>query len=35
MDDGQTYRAQIVRKQLDNDAANHERIKFLFTLGEG
>ena len=34
-DDGQTLRAQIVRKILDNDAANHERIKFLVTLGDG
>jgi hypothetical protein len=35
MDDGQTYRAQNVRKLLDNDAANHEHIKCLVTLGEG
>ena len=35
MDDGQTYRAEIVRNILDNDAANHERIKFLVSIGEG
>ena len=34
-DDGQRYRARIVRKTLDNDAQNHEKIKFLVTLGNG
>jgi hypothetical protein len=35
MDDGNSYRAQIVQKILDNDAANHEKIKFIVKLGEG
>ena len=34
-DDGQKYRAQVVRKILYNDASNHEKIKFLITLGDG
>jgi hypothetical protein len=28
MDDGNTYRAQIIQKMLDHDAANHQNIKF-------
>jgi hypothetical protein len=35
MDDGRSYRAKIVQKILDNDAANHEKIKFLVQIGDG
>jgi hypothetical protein len=35
MDDGRTYRAKIVQKILDNDAANHEKIKFLVRIDDG
>ena len=35
LDDGKTYRAKIVQKILDNDAANHEKIKFLVRIGDG
>jgi hypothetical protein len=35
MDNGQKYRATIVQKILDNDAQNHEKIKFLVKLGDG
>jgi hypothetical protein len=35
MDDARTYRAKIVQKILDNDAANHEKIKFLVRIGDG
>ena len=35
-DDGQNkYRAKIVQKIIDNDAANHDKIKFLVKLGHG
>jgi hypothetical protein len=35
MDDGNTYRAQIIQKILDHDAENHQNIKFLVKLGNG
>jgi hypothetical protein len=35
MDDGRSYRAKIVQKILDNDAANHEKIKFLVRTSDG
>ena len=35
MENGEKYRAQVVRKILDNEALNHERIKFLVSLGDG
>ena len=35
MDDGNTYRAQIIQKILDHDAENHQNIKFLVKLGDG
>jgi hypothetical protein len=35
MDDGNTYRAQIIQKILDCDAENHQNIKFLVKLGDG
>jgi hypothetical protein len=35
MDDGQKYRATIVKRINDNDSQNHEKIKFLVTLGHG
>jgi len=34
-DDDKSYRAKVVRKILDNDAENHQNIKFLVELGEG
>jgi hypothetical protein len=34
-DDGQTFRAKVVRKIVDNDSANHQKIKFLLEIGEG
>ena len=35
MDDGQNYRARVVRKIIDKDAENHQHIKFLIEIGEG
>ena len=35
MDDGKAYRAKIVRQIIDNEAANHKKIKFLVEIGEG
>ena len=35
MDDGQKYRATIVKKINDMDAQNHEKIKFLLKVGDG
>jgi hypothetical protein len=35
MDDGKTYYATVVQKILDNDAANHEKIKMLIRVGDG
>ena len=34
-EDGQKLRAKIVRKIKDDDAANHQNIKFLVELGDG
>jgi hypothetical protein len=34
-EDGQKVRAKIVRKINDDDAANHQNIKFLVELGDG
>jgi hypothetical protein len=34
MDDGRSYRAKIVQKILDNDAANNEKIEFLVRIGD-
>jgi hypothetical protein len=34
-DDGQTFRAKVVRKMIDNDSDNHQKIKFLLEIGEG
>ncbi len=33
--DGQRMRARVVRKIMDNDAHNHENIKFLLEIGAG
>jgi hypothetical protein len=35
MEDGNRYRALVVQKILDRDAANHQNIKFLVKIGEG
>ena len=35
LEDGKTYRAQIIQKILDHDAENHQKIKFLVKLGDG
>jgi hypothetical protein len=35
LDDGKIYSAKIVQKIMDNDAANHEKIKFLVQIGDG
>jgi hypothetical protein len=35
LDDGQSYRATVVRKIQDHDAENHANIKFLVELGDG
>ena len=35
MDDGTKYRATVTRKIVDNDAANHQHIKFLIELPDG
>jgi hypothetical protein len=35
MDDGNTYRAQIIQKILNHEAENHQNIKFLVKLGDG
>ena len=34
-DDGQKLRAKVVRKINDDDAANHQNIKFLVEIGNG
>ena len=34
-EDGQKLRAKIVRKINDDDAANHQKIKFLVEVGNG
>jgi hypothetical protein len=34
-DDGQTLRAKIVGKIIDNASNNHHQIKFLLGTGEG
>jgi hypothetical protein len=34
-DDGQTMRAKVVRKIRDQDADNHQKIKFLIEVGDG
>ncbi len=33
--DGQQMRARVVRKIMDNDADNHQNIKFLLEIGPG
>jgi hypothetical protein len=33
--DGQRMRARVVRKIMDNDAHNHQNIKFLLNIGAG
>ena len=35
MDNGRKYRATVARKIMDEDAANHQRIKFIIELGDG
>jgi hypothetical protein len=35
LDDSTSYRAKILRKIQDNDAENHNKIKFLVELGDG
>ena len=36
LEDGKTYRAQIVQKISDHhDAENHQKIKLIFKLGDG
>ncbi len=35
MDDGSKYRAKVARKIVDNDAANHQKIKFLVEMSDG
>ena len=35
MDDGTSCRAKVARKIIDNDAANHQKIKFLLELSDG
>ena len=35
MDDGRDYNAKIVQKILDQDAENHQHIKFLVKIGDG
>ena len=36
MDDGSKYtRAKVARKIIDNDAANHQKIKFLVEMSDG
>jgi hypothetical protein len=35
MDDGSKYRAKAARKIVDNDAANHQKIKFLVEMSNG
>jgi hypothetical protein len=33
--DGQRMRARVVRKIMDNDAHNHQNVKFLLEIGAG
>jgi hypothetical protein len=33
--DGSKYRAKVARKIVDNDAANHQKIKFLVEMSDG
>ena len=35
LDDGKSYRAKVIRKMLDQDAENHQNIKFLLEIGDG
>ena len=35
LDDGKSYRAKVIRKILDQDAENHQNIKFLLEIGDG
>jgi hypothetical protein len=35
MDDGRKFRATVARQIVDNDAANHQRIKFLVEMSHG
>jgi hypothetical protein len=35
MDDGSKYRAKVAHKIVDNDAANHQKIKFLVEMSDG
>jgi hypothetical protein len=35
LDDGQSYRATVVRNIQDHDAENHDNNKFLVELGDG
>jgi hypothetical protein len=35
MDDGSKYRAKVARKIVDNDAANHQKVKFLVEMSDG
>jgi hypothetical protein len=35
MDDGSKYRAKVARKIVDNDAENHQKIKFLVEISDG
>jgi hypothetical protein len=35
MDDGSKYRAKVACKIVDNDAANHQKIKFLVKMPDG
>jgi hypothetical protein len=35
MDDGRKFRATVARQIVDNDAANHQRIKFLVEMSNG
>jgi hypothetical protein len=34
LDNGKSYKAKVVQKILDQDAANHQNIKFLVKIGE-
>jgi hypothetical protein len=35
MDDGSKYRTKVAHKIVDNDAVNHQKIKFLVEISDG
>jgi hypothetical protein len=35
LDDGQNYRAKVIRKIMDHDADGHKQIEFLVEIGDG